>query len=150
MQTLTLRRRLGRAAVAWTGACVGGFLSLCWLERRFVTDDAWITVRYADNLAHGLDLGWNPGGPRVEGFSNPALVAVEAVSRVFGIAPLTAARVAGVGCGVALLVLLHRRAPPLVGTTATRVALLVTALFPALAQQDPGGCGACGAQPLRG
>src|SRR3954451_21538663 len=139
MQPLALRRRLDRAAVAWTGVCVGGYLFLCWLERRFVTDDAWITVRYADNLAQRLDFGWNPGGPRVEGFSNPALVAVEAVSEVFGIAPLTAARVAGVGCGVALLVLLSHRAPALVGTTAARVALLITALFPALPLWAVGG-----------
>jgi len=139
MQPLALRRRLDRAAVAWTGLCVAGYLFLCWLERRFVTDDAWITVRYADNLSHGLDFGWNRGGPRVEGFSNPALVVVEAVSKVFGIAPLTAARLAGVGCGVVLLVLLHRRAPALFGATATRVALLVTALFPALALWAVGG-----------
>ena len=43
--------------------------------RGFVTDDAWISVRYAENLARGEGPVWNPGGERVEGYSNPALVA---------------------------------------------------------------------------
>lgn len=34
-------------------------------------DDAMISMRYARNLAHGHGLVWNPGGPRVEGISNP-------------------------------------------------------------------------------
>src|SRR3954447_11304786 len=62
----------------WLGACITGFLTLCSLLRRFVTDDAWITARYAENAASGHGFAWNPGGPRVEGFSNPLLVAAEA------------------------------------------------------------------------
>jgi hypothetical protein len=34
-------------------------------------DDAMISMRYARNLADGYGLVWNPGGERVEGFSNP-------------------------------------------------------------------------------
>jgi hypothetical protein len=37
-------------------------------------DDAMISMRYARNLAEGHGLVWNPGGDRVEGFSNPLWV----------------------------------------------------------------------------
>jgi hypothetical protein len=139
MPSFALRRPQDPAALAWVAACLAGFLVLCWLQRHFVTDDAWITARYADNLAEGLDFGWNPGGARVEGFSNPALVVLGALADMVGIAPVTAARIAGVACGIALLVLLHRRATAVVGTTAARVALVVTALYPPLALWAVGG-----------
>jgi len=38
-------------------------------------DDAMIAMRYAHNLAHGYGLVWNPGGERVEGFTDPLWVA---------------------------------------------------------------------------
>jgi len=34
-------------------------------------DDAMISMRYARNLAAGQGLVWNPGGERVQGFSDP-------------------------------------------------------------------------------
>jgi arabinofuranosyltransferase len=34
-------------------------------------DDAMISMRYAKNFAAGRGLVWNPGGERVEGFTNP-------------------------------------------------------------------------------
>jgi hypothetical protein len=37
-------------------------------------DDAMVSMRYARNLAHGYGLVWNPGGARVEGFTNPLWV----------------------------------------------------------------------------
>jgi arabinofuranosyltransferase len=44
-------------------------------ERYFsLFDDAMISMRYARNLAHGYGLVWNPGGERVEGFTNPLWV----------------------------------------------------------------------------
>jgi hypothetical protein len=41
-------------------------------------DDAMISMRYADNLTRGRGLVWNPG-ERVEGYSNPLMVAVMAL-----------------------------------------------------------------------
>jgi len=34
-------------------------------------DDAMISMRYAGNLADGFGAVWNPGGERVEGYTNP-------------------------------------------------------------------------------
>jgi arabinofuranosyltransferase len=37
-------------------------------------DDAMVSMRYARNLAHGFGLVWNPGGERIEGYTNPLWV----------------------------------------------------------------------------
>jgi hypothetical protein len=37
-------------------------------------DDAMISMRYARNLATGYGLVWNPGGERIEGYTNPLWV----------------------------------------------------------------------------
>jgi hypothetical protein len=50
---------------AWAAACAAGFLVLCVLHRRYIADDAWITVRYAENLASGAGLIFNPARPDV-------------------------------------------------------------------------------------
>ena len=44
-------------------------------QRYFVVaEDTSISMRYAKNLAEGNGLVYNPGGPRVEGFTNPLYV----------------------------------------------------------------------------
>jgi arabinofuranosyltransferase len=44
-------------------------------ERYFsLFDDAMISMRYAKNLANGYGLVWNPGGERIEGYTNPLWV----------------------------------------------------------------------------
>ncbi|GAB4580891.1 MAG: hypothetical protein Fur0022_36350 [Anaerolineales bacterium] len=49
-------------------------------ERYFVLfDDAMISMRYAKNLAEGYGLVWNPGGERVEGFTNPLWTGIMAL-----------------------------------------------------------------------
>lgn len=50
-------------------------------------DDAMISMRYAKNLAHGLGLVWNPGGERVEGFTNPLWVLYMSFFYLFPIPP---------------------------------------------------------------
>jgi len=49
-------------------------------------DDSMISMRYAKNLAHGQGLVWNPGGEKVEGFSNPFWVLFMALFHLFPIA----------------------------------------------------------------
>jgi hypothetical protein len=52
-------------------------------ERYFsLFDDAMVSMRYARNLARGDGLVWNPGGLRVEGFTNPLWVAYMAAVHI--------------------------------------------------------------------
>jgi hypothetical protein len=45
----------------------------------YSVDDAFITLRYARNAVHGYGLVYNPGGPRVEGYSNPLLLLFQCI-----------------------------------------------------------------------
>lgn len=119
-------------------SCVA-FLALCWRIRTFVTDDAWISVRYAENLAAGHGFVWNPGGERVEGFSNPLLVYVEAAAHLAGWSALSAARALGVLAGVGCVVLVYLRGREVVGEVAARAATVLTAFCPPLAVWAVGG-----------
>jgi arabinofuranosyltransferase len=44
-----------------------------------------ISMRYARNLAHGYGLVWNPGGERVEGYTNPLWVVYMSIFHLFPI-----------------------------------------------------------------
>ncbi|MGY1773901.1 hypothetical protein [Blastococcus sp. SYSU D00813] len=96
-------------------ASVGVFLLLCWRLRDFITDDSWISVRYAENLGDGRGFGWNPGGEPVEGQSNPLLVFIEAAAHAVGIPAMHAARGLGVLSGLACIVLVQIRGRSVVG-----------------------------------
>jgi hypothetical protein len=65
-------------------------------------DDAYIIARYADRLAAGGGLTFNPG-ERVEGASSLSWVVVLAGARAAGIEPLVAAKAIGGALGVAVL-----------------------------------------------
>ena len=114
----------GRALVA---LAVVVHLALCWVLRGFLTDDAWISVRYAENLANGDGFVWNPGGPRAEGFSNPLLVGIEALASAAGWSAPAAARALGVLSGVACIVLVHAWGRRVLGETTASIAALLTA-----------------------
>jgi hypothetical protein len=79
---------------------------------REINDDAYISFRYARNLAQGEGLTYNPG-ERVEGFSNFLWVVLLALSLRLGVADLAvAAKVMGLlfSCGtIVLAALLFRR-----------------------------------------
>jgi hypothetical protein len=80
------------AFIARTSFVVEGVRHFC------LFDDAMISMRYARNLAGGDGLAWNPGGPRVEGFTNPGWVAVMAVVHLLPLpAPLASLPVQGLG-----------------------------------------------------
>ncbi len=117
----------------------GVFLALGWRLRGFVTDDAWISVRYAENLAQGAGPVWNPGGPRVEGFSNPLLVYLEALADLCGWSAMSAARVLGVASGLMCIGLVHHLGRAVVGDRAAMVGTLLTGVSAPFALWAVGG-----------
>lgn len=125
--------RPGPAGVLVLAASCVLFLALCWVLRHFVTDDAWISVRYAENLAAGHGFVWNPGGPPVEGYSNPGLVGVEALADALGWSALAAARTLGVLCGLACVLLVGLGGRAVVGATAAGAGAVLTAACAPLA-----------------
>jgi hypothetical protein len=75
---------------------------------RFTVDDALISLRFARNVATGLGLVYNPGD-RVEGFSNPLLVLLEAAAFRAGWDGIIFSKALGlVAYAVILLLLLAR------------------------------------------
>jgi arabinofuranosyltransferase len=79
----------------------------------FFSDDAFISLRYADRLVAGNGLTWTDG-ERVEGYSNLAWVLACASFGAAGVSTTTAARGLGFACMLAVLVILvvrFRRSP---------------------------------------
>ena len=60
---------------------LAGLAAHVWVWRKFVADDAYISLRYARNLVEGHGLVWNPG-EAVEGYSNLAWVLVAAAAEI--------------------------------------------------------------------
>jgi len=101
-------------------------------------DDAMISMRYARNLANGDGLVWNPGGDRVQGFSNPAVTLVMAGIHLLPFPPTKTSLVVQwlalallLGTGFAGWLLASRLAPeaPIIAGAV----LLATAVCPPLA-----------------
>ena len=65
-------------------------------------DDAFILLRYAENLAAGHGPVFNVG-ERVEGFTSPAMVGIEALLLRVGVEPLLVMKLLGILCGLVLL-----------------------------------------------
>jgi arabinofuranosyltransferase len=81
---------------------------------RFLCDDAFISFRYARNLAHGYGLVFNPGHERVEGYTNFLWVVVLAALDRVGLAPEHAAVPLGLVLTVALWAMVARASMRLV------------------------------------
>jgi len=69
----------------------------------FLSDDAFISFRYARNLVDGLGLVWNPA-ERVEGYTNFSWVLLMAAGMRLGLEPEVLANGLGVACGVGVLI----------------------------------------------
>ena len=80
---------------------VGGIRYFC------LFDDAMISMRYAKNLAHGFGMVWNPGGERVEGFTNPLWVLYMALFHLFPISPPRISLLIQISCVGCLLLTLE-------------------------------------------
>ncbi len=99
-----IRRQIPRllVRVALPAVLIGVYLFWCWRFWGFTIDDAYISARYARNLAQGLGLVYNPG-ERVMGFTNLLLTLVEALVYQGGGDGLIAAKVIGLLSGLGVL-----------------------------------------------
>lgn len=78
-------------------------------NRAFYHDDAFITLRYADNFLHGHGLVWNPG-EWVEGYSNFGFLMLVVIAGRIGINLQSATRVINFAALFAMVVVLVRLA----------------------------------------
>ncbi len=67
-----------------------------------VYDDAFISYRYAQNLAMGHGITWNPGQPPTEGYTNFLLVLILAPTIWAGLDPLLVTRALSLLCVIAI------------------------------------------------
>lgn len=84
-------------------ACVAWLLWQVSYYWEAVIDDAYISFRFAENLANGHGLVFNVGGERVEGYSNFVWVLLCAIPIKLGWDVMFFAKVAGLTCAVATL-----------------------------------------------
>lgn len=80
------------------------------LHYAFLTDDAYISFRYARNWAEGAGLVFNPGYDRVEGYTNFLWVALLAGFQRLGVPPESAALPLSFACTAALWLTITRAA----------------------------------------
>ncbi len=113
-------------------ALIGIYLFWCWRFWSFTIDDAYISARYARNLAQGLGLVYNPG-ERVMGFTSLLLTLLEALVYRAGGDGLFVAKVIGVLSGLGVLGLTARITRTMGGSTGTALAAMAfLAVYPAL------------------
>lgn len=125
------RSRLG------LGLALAVFLlrTLPFLDRGLVVDDAFISFRYARNLARGLGLVFNPG-EAVEGYTNLLWTLTLGLTTALGLDPIVVSWVASIGAGCATIALLSRWSAALFPQSAWTAALpaLLFACMPSQAR----------------
>ncbi len=84
------------------------FVALAWPNLSTTVDDAWISARYADHLAHGWGLTYSVDSPPVEGFTNLVWVVALAVGLGLGAPPNALLTFGGLFFGVLCLPLVAR------------------------------------------
>jgi len=72
----------------------------------YAVDDAYISLRYAENWGNGYGPVFNPG-ERVEGYTNFLLVAVEMLLFRLGLEDLLPVKIFSILCGIALLAIVE-------------------------------------------
>jgi len=101
------------------------------LQGAWCIDDAYISFRYARNLARGAGLVWNPG-ELVDGYTNFAWVIFLTPFEALGLDTPLLARLINGGCAIAIVLIVVRVALQRVGPGAAAVAGLLLALDGAL------------------
>ncbi|MBN1656706.1 MAG: hypothetical protein JXA30_23235 [Deltaproteobacteria bacterium] len=108
-----LHRRLGtrqRAAISRVVLFVAVASGIIWgIKLSWISDDAFISYRYAANLAEAKGLVFNPG-ERVEGYTNFLWTMLSAMFIALGIDPGQGSIVVGLCCFASLIALVWRLA----------------------------------------
>lgn len=113
-------------------AALGGTLALLLAHAAayaFLCDDAFISFRYARNLADGFGLAFNPGFERVEGYTNFLWVVILAAGDRLGIDPAQSAIPLSLLLTVGLWALVARGGARLTPTSAGPWAAVVAPLL---------------------
>jgi len=71
-------------------------------------EDPYISYRYAEHLAQGEGLTWNPGEPPIEGYTNFLWVAIMALPAMLGLKMVVAGKILGTILFLTLLIVLYR------------------------------------------
>ena len=105
-----------------------------------------VSMRYARNLAHGYGLVWNPGGERIEGYTNPLWVLYMSLVHLLPVASSKTSLVVQVTAAVFLALNLYyvRRIALAVSGGSAAIAWGAVALYgivPADQQLEPAGNG---------
>ena len=82
--------------------CAAGFTLVSLQVKDWMLDDAFISFRYAQNLARGHGLVYNPGA-RIEGYTNFLWTFLLALFRLVGLDIVTVSRILGLLLGIAAL-----------------------------------------------
>jgi arabinofuranosyltransferase len=97
----------------------------------FLSDDALISLRYADRLIHGRGLTWNDNEPPVEGYSNLLWILAVSALGIAGVDLILAARI--LGClGMAAVIAAAAYLHPIGTSAAGRGPPLLAAAVPPL------------------
>lgn len=115
-------------------------LAIAW-RLDFLCDDAYISFRYARNLAQGHGLRFNPGDAPVEGFTNLLWVLYLAPFEALGLPVGIVSRATSVPCALVLLWALGRElARPAPGNgLGVTTGILIAACCPTLGAWSTGG-----------
>ena len=94
--------RVGTAVSATLGGVTAALFAFNVAQHSFLLDDAFISFRYARNLADGYGLVWNIG-ERVEGYTNFLWVCLMAAGIRLGIEPEIFSRILSIASGAGVL-----------------------------------------------
>jgi hypothetical protein len=125
---------LGKSSLSWPeGLLIIIFLALA-IYNAFLCDDAFITFRFADNLASGNGPVYNPG-ERVEGYTNFLWMLLMAIVIKMGGAPQLWSRILSIGFSLGTILLFlksgNKQNKPPLGELVFAACLIFSAPFSA-------------------
>lgn len=95
----------------------------------FVFDDAFISFRYAQNLADGHGIVWNVGEEPTEGYTNLLLILIVAPFIAFGFDPLLVVRIVSFASLAGIVYLIYKEAVKQEDTDRTTAIMIASILL---------------------